>query len=464
MELPREALDRARRARDARFDGRFFIAVTTTRIYCRPICPAPSPKDAHVRYFSTAVEAEEAGFRPCLRCRPEAAPGTPAWHGTRGLVSRAVRLIAEGALDEGRVDQLAERLGITARHLRRLLVQHLGATPLRVARGRYECRLPYRAPYDWDAALAFLRARATPGVEQVSASTYRRTISVGGAAATIEVSNAAARSMLTLSARLVDPRALLDVVDRTRRIFDTSANPTVIAGDLEGDPLLRDLSRRHPGLRVIGAWDGFEIAVRAILGQQISVRAATTLAGRLAAAFGSPYKVQGFRGSEVQKFGSEVERFDAQWRPDLNRLFPTPAQLVGAPIEQAGVMPARAETIRQLARRVADGAIVFDARTSAVANVAALRAVPGIGEWTAQYIAMRALTVPDAFLSTDLILRRVAGNLTARDLERRAEAWRPWRAYAVMLLWQGGNDDVENVERRGGRAAADRGVVALGAE
>ena len=439
MDLPREALDRARRARDARFDGRFFIAVTTTGIYCRPICPAPSPKDAHVRYFSTAAGAQEAGFRPCRRCRPEAAPGTPAWHGTRGLVSRAMRLIAEGALDDGSVEALAERLGITGRHLRRLFVHHLGATPLGIARGRYRCKLPYRPPYDWDAALDFLRARATPGVEHVSATTYRRTIRCSHCVGAIEVSNAASTSALMVTVRVPDPRVLLDVVERTRRMFDAGANPLAIAGDLARDPLLGQRSRRHPGLRVVGGWDGFELAVRAILGQQISVRAATTVAGRLAATFGTP--------------------IDSD--PALDRLFPSAQQLANAAIEQVGVMPTRAAAIRHLARRVCEGVIAFDERTNATATVAALRAVPGIGEWTAQYVAMRALAEPDAFLGTDLILRRVAGNVTARELECRADAWRPWRAYAVMLLWQGANDVVDNVEHRGTRVVAD-GRLATG--
>ncbi|MEO8677633.1 MAG: AlkA N-terminal domain-containing protein [Vicinamibacterales bacterium] len=479
MDLDRRVCDRARRSRDARFDGRFFIGVTTTRIYCRPICPARAPKDEHVRYFPTAAAAQAAGFRPCLRCRPEASPGTPAWSGTSGVVSRALRLISEGALDESGVAPLADRLGVTDRHLRRLFLQHLGATPLEVALTRrvhfakklldettlscrqvamaagfgslrrfngqirrtysrtptelrrlarrggsvepkgstpptgvtYRFRLAYRPPYDWPAALAFLAARATPGVECVDAAGYWRTISLGGKQGTIRVSRADTGDALNLEVRFPDPRALLLIVERVRRIFDLGADPAVIADQLGDDPLLRASFRKHPGIRTLGAWDGFELAVRAIIGQQISVRGATTIAGRIAAMFGTP------------------------------SLFPTPAQLMAAPIEEAGVIAARATAIRELAGRVADGRVVFGETCDPAAAVGALRSIRGIGEWTAHYIAMRALGEPDAFPSGDVVLRRMSGGLTARELDRRAEAWRPWRSYAVMLLWQSATDE-----------------------
>jgi len=464
MELDRRACDRARRSRDARFDGRFFIGVTSTGVYCRPICPARAPKDEHVRYFPTAAAAEAAGFRPCLRCRPEASPGTPAWLGTSGLVSRALRLISEGALDGDGVERLADRLGVTARHLRRLFLQHLGATPLEVALTRrvhfakklldettlafnqvafasgfgslrrfngqirrtyrrtptelrrlarlhvvsdpecYRFRLAY--PYDWDAVLAFLRARAIPGVESVKGSHYRRTITVEGKNGAIDVSPVEPSFALGLEVRFPDPRALLFIVEGVRRVFDLGADPAVIGEHLRADPLLREPLAKHPGIRTPGAWDGFELAVRAILGQQISVGAATTLAGRIASMFGSPVADDG----------------------ELERLFPTPAQLANSAIEQAGVVTARAEAIRSLACHVANGAIAFRSGIDGRATVSALRALPGIGDWTAEYIAMRALAEPDAFPSGDRVLRRVAGNLTARELDRRSEAWRPWRA------------------------------------
>lgn len=482
MELDRLACDRARRSRDARFDGRFFIAVTTTRIYCRPICPARSPKDENIRYYPTAAAAEAAGFRPCLRCRPEASPGTPAWLGTSGVVSRALRLIAEGALDRESVEALSARLGITARHLRRLFLQHVGATPLDVALTRrshfakklldettlsfsqvafaagfgsvrrfnaqvrrtysrtpsdlrrrktagasenhYCLTLSYRPPFDWDALIGFLAARATPGVEAVDAAGYRRTIAIDGKTGTISVAHCATRPAIELEVRFPDSRALLVIVERVRRMFDLGADPAVIAGHLAGDALLAPVMKRHPGLRTPGAWDGFELSVRAILGQQVSVAAATTIAGRLASRFGSPVDDEG----------------------GLDRIFPTPAQLAEAPIEEVGVIAARAETIRTLARAVAAGSVTFATVAASRDATQPLESLPGIGPWTAQYIAMRALGEPDAFLAGDLVLRRMAGGCTARALEERSERWRPWRAYAVMLLWQAATE--EQIARR----------------
>jgi AraC family transcriptional regulator of adaptative response / DNA-3-methyladenine glycosylase II len=251
-------------------------------------------------------------------------------------------------------------------------------------------------------------------VEVVDAATYRRTIVLDGKSGVIEVSRLDTGTALGLEVRFPDPRALLTIVERVRRIFDLVADPAIIAQHLRADPLLARAIARVPGVRTPGAWDGFELSVRAILGQQVSVSAATTVAGRVAALFGSP--VAGDRG--------------------VSRLFPTPAQLVSAPIERAGVMPARAETIRALAHAVMSGAIDLSWSADSRVVVAALVALPGIGRWTAEYIAMRALGEPDAWPTGDLVLRRVAGDLSARDLDRRADAWRPWRAYAVMLLWQ----------------------------
>lgn len=484
MELDRRACDRARRSRDARFDGRFFIAVTSTRIYCRPICPARAPNDNHILYYPTAAAAEAAGYRPCLRCRPEASPGTPAWLGTSGLVSRGLRLIGEGALDREGVEALSDRLGITARHLRRLFLQHVGATPLEVALTRrghfakklldettlslsqvafaagfgsvrrfnahiqhtysrtptelrrkraapggpaesYRLHLAYRPPLDWQALMGFLSARATPGVEVVEASSYRRTVSIADQTGTIAVSLSASKPAIELEVRFPDSRALLVIVERVRRMFDLGADPAVIAQHLGGDPWLGPVLTRHPGLRTPGAWDGFELSVRAILGQQVSVAAATTIAGRLA-----------------KRFGRVVEGADG-----LDRLFPTPAQLAAAPIEEVGVISARAESIRTLARAVMAGEIGFATAAAPETVTRALEALPGIGPWTAQYIAMRALGEPDAFMPGDLILRQMAGGCTARELEQHSQRWRPWRAYAVMLLWQAAKERDQSLRR-----------------
>lgn len=480
MELDRRVCDRARKSRDARFDGKFFIAVTTTRIYCRPICPARSPKDENVRYYPTAAAAQAAGFRPCLRCRPEASPGTPAWFGTSSVVSRGLQLIRDGALDREDVEEMADRLGVTARHLRRLFVQHLGAAPLEVALTRrvhfakklldethlpmaevafasgfgsvrrfngeirrtfsrtptevrrrarkhdadpdcYRFRLAYRPPYDWTAMLAFLAARATPGVESLREDRYERTISIGGKAGSIAVVPATGTPALFLEVRFGDPRSLLTIIERVRRMFDIGADPAVVAEQLSADPLLRRAAAAHPGIRVPGAWDPFELTVRAIIGQQISVRGATTIAGRVAQAWGTP-----IAGTQM-----------------LTHLFPSPAQLADAPLESAGITASRATTIRTLARAVRDGTLSFEGSSP----LTVLAAISGIGDWTTQYVAMRALNEPDAFPSGDLVLRHMAGDCAARELERLSQAWRPWRAYAVMLLWQAARDLDEQTRR-----------------
>jgi len=483
MELDRAVCDRAVRSRDARFDGRFFTAVTTTRIYCRPVCPAPLPKAENVRYFASAAAASAAGFRPCLRCRPEAAPGTPAWAGTCAVVSRALRLIDAGGLDEGRgLDAFAEGLGVTARHLRRLFLRHLGATPVQVACTRrvhlakrlidetdlpftdvafssgfgslrgfnrgirrtygraptglrrsarstistdpargYSFRLAYRPPYDWDAVLGFLRSRAIPGVEEVDGSGYRRTLTLDGVAGRIGVRHAVNARALELDVHFPDPRSLLRIVARVRGMFDLGADPAVIRAHLGRDVLLAAPLRRHAGIRTPGAWDGFELAVRAIVGQQVSVAAASTIAGRLAALFGTAW-------------GSE-------------RLFPTAEQLAGAEVETAGIVRSRAAAIRQLARAVADGAIRFGPGAEPRESQSLIRAIPGVGDWTAQYVAMRAWGDPDALPGGDLVLRRATGARTASELERRAEPWRPWRSYAAILLWQDAVDRANGGQR-----------------
>jgi AraC family transcriptional regulator, regulatory protein of adaptative response / DNA-3-methyladenine glycosylase II len=486
LELDRKACDRARLSRDPRFDGRFFIAVTSTGVYCRPICPARTPKEENVRYFPTAAAAEAAGFRPCLRCRPEASPGTPAWLGTSGLVSRALRLIGEGALDGAGVDALADRLGVTARHLRRLFLQHLGATPQKVAHTRrvhfakklvdetalpfhqvafasgfgslrrfnaqvrdtfrrtptelrrlarkktelepesYRFQLAYRPPYDWAGVLAFLGARAVPGVESVEGSRYRRTITVDGKSGTVDVSPIPSRFALTLEVRFPDSRALLAIVERVRGLFDLGADPAVIGAHLGVDPLLRGLLARHPGVRAPGAWDGFEIAVNAVLARGSSEGATREVSGTLVSMFGLP---------------AAAGRGPA-------RLFPEPARLATAPLERAGIPPDKAATLRALARQTADGTLSFGSAFQESASLAALEALPGIDAPTLSYIAMRAFGAPDAFPA-------VAS--TEADLEIRSISWRPWRAYAAMLLWQRNADSERSRGSRRSRHDADVG-------
>lgn len=449
MVLDPEACYRALKARDARFDGRFFTGVRTTRIYCRPICPAPAPQRKNCIFFPNAAAAQEAGFRPCLRCRPEVAPDTPAWNGTCSTVARAVRLIADGALDEGSVADLANRLGIGERHLRRLFEEHVGASPVSVAgtrrllfakelltdtplpittiafaagfssvrrfnhviretyrRSARELRrrkppatkalvlsLPYRPPYNWSALVRFLAPRAIPGVERVTAEAYSRTIWIDGCAGSVEVSPLAGADRLVARIELENLRPLARVAERLRRLFDTGAPIEEIETRLA--PLLRGNS----GVRVPGAWDVFELVIRAILGQQITVKGASTLAGRL-----------------VEKYGEPTE---------YGRLFPLAATLARADLSSVGLPRARAHSVRAVAEAFAS--------PTPPETADALRKLPGIGDWTAQYIAMRAFNEPDAFPSTDLGLVKAAG----RDVAAQSEAWRPWRAYAAMHLWMG---------------------------
>jgi AraC family transcriptional regulator of adaptative response / DNA-3-methyladenine glycosylase II len=485
MAIPRETpdLDRERcyaalRSRDARFDGRFFVGVRTTGIFCRPVCPARTPKLANVRFFACAAAAQADGFRPCKRCRPETSPGTPAWLGSSAIVSRALRLIGEGGLDEAPVDAFAVRLGIGDRQLRRLFARHLGASPAEIARarrvhfarrlidettlpmtevahsagfksirdfnfavratfgrsprelraarpkreglgeGELVVKLPYRPPLDFAGVLGFLRLRAIPGVEWVGDGRYRRTIEQDGAAGAIELHAIPGADQLEMRVSLLAYDGLIRIVERARRIFDLGADPLQITSALRRSPLLAARLRRAPGLRVPGAWDGFELAVRAVLGQQVSVKGATTLAGRLVQSFGKPVAGVG---------------------EGLTHVFPRPQALAEADLARIGIPGARAETLRALARAVATGGLRLDAAQGLDEAVARLVAIPGIGAWTAHYVAMRALGEPDAFPASDLGLRRAlaSGGVapSARELARIAESWRPWRAYAAVALW-----------------------------
>ena len=472
MELDWRVCSRARISRDPRFDGKFFIGVRGSKVYCRPICPAPTAKEKNCRYFPTAAAAAEAGYRPCLRCRPECSPGTPAWIGTPNTVSRALRLISESGLDGG-VEALAQHLGVGSRHLRRLFIRHLGAAPNAVAQTRrlhfakklidettlpmqevaaasgfgcvrrfnaairttykrtptqirrlsrqavslpedqYLFHLRFRPPYDWQGMLAFLGPRATSGVEAVEGNLYRRSIFFQGAAGYFEVSCDNESNTLVVRVQFGDPRALFFIIERVRAMFDLNADWTAITGVLRADPLLSDSLRSNPGLRVPGCWNGFELGVRAILGQQITVKGATRLAGAL-----------------VNKFG---QRFSAS--NGLSHVFPQPSSLAEADVASIGLPKARARTIQSFARAVRDNQISFEGVLDCSAFLLRLCDIPGIGKWTAQYIAMRTLGEPDAFPSGDLGLLRSLSLENPRDLEQRAEAWRPWRAYAAMYLW-----------------------------
>jgi len=467
--------------RDRRFDGVFFVGVSTTGIYCRPICPAKTPGRSRCSFYDTAAQAEAAGFRACFRCRPELAPGLARAEvdAVDRLVATAAARIGEGALNDRAVDALAAELGVSARHLRRAMEARLGVSPIGLAQtrrlalakqllqdthlplteiafaagfqsvrrfnavfaevmgsaprtlrraystapdtlGALALRLDYRAPYDFAEVLRFLAARAIPGVEQVDGERYRRVVREAGALGTIEVGRDPRRDalVLTVSASLLP--VLMRLVGRVRVLFDLDARPDVIDGVLGRDPLLAARIARRPGLRVPGAIDGFEAGIRALLGQQVSVAAATTLAGRFAERLGAPY--DGGAG--------------------LSRRFPTPREVVDAGVDRIaklGLPGARAAAVHGFAAAVEAKRLPLDGR-DVDAFVAAATALPGIGPWTAHYLAMRALHLPDAFPAADLGIKKALGGASPRDAEARAEAWRPFRAYAVMHLWTGSGD------------------------
>ena len=481
MDLDADAFYRALQTRDPRLDGKVFVGVRSTGVYCRPICPARTPKRENVEFHLSAASAQEAGFRPCLRCRPESSPDLGAWRGTSNTVSRALAMIEAGALDGGDVEALADRLGVGERQLRRLFRRHLGASPVAVAQTRrvllakqllHETRLPmtevalasgfgsvrrfnetfqqlfdrppaalrrqrvetyegeggavtlrlsYRPPYDWPAMAAFLTERAIPGVETVSAERYARTLKVGDATGVVMV-EPDEKDRLRVTAWFADLRALPEVIRRVRRVFDLAADPQAIAAHLARDPVLAPRVAARPGLRAPGAWDAFELAVRAVLGQQVTVGAARGLAGRLAAAYGEPIEHPAAMGL------------------GLSRLFPGPEQLMDRDVAALGMPKARGAAVAALAAAAHADPRLFDVGRTLEEAVARLRALPGIGEWTAHYIALRALREPDAFPHADVgLLRALAGPDGQRpgptELLARAEAWRPWRAYAAQHLW-----------------------------
>jgi AraC family transcriptional regulator, regulatory protein of adaptative response / DNA-3-methyladenine glycosylase II len=481
-DLDREACYRAIQTRDVRFDGQLFVAVRTTGIYCRPICPAMTPKFENCTFYSNAAAAQAAGFRPCLRCRPELAPHLFAQIGTGSTVRRALRLIGEGALDRSSVEDLARRLGVSDRHLRQLFAKHLGTSPTTVAQtqrvlfakqliddttlsmtdiamaagfssirrfndvfqkiyqkppsalrrlstlkeniqpSEITLKLPFSPPYPWTILNQFMAARVTPGLESISVAFYRRTIRLGEHQGWLEVRPVEGYNYLI--AKLYFPQVTLlnQIVERLRRMFDLNANVGEISAHLQGDRTLRPIVNAIPGLRLLGAWDSFEFAVRAILGQQVSVAAATTFASRLVATYGEPLAIS-----------------NSSFAPELQWVYPRPEVLATADLTRLGIVRARAIAIQSLAKLVAEDPQFFDRFQSLEDAVHQLQQLPGIGAWTAHYIAMRALGEPDAFPATDLGLIRAMEKLgqpvTATQLVEISQAWRPWRAYAAMYLW-----------------------------
>lgn len=485
MELPgREICYRALQSRDARFDGLIFVGVLSTGIYCRPVCPASTARLSQCQFFSSAAAAQQAGFRPCLRCRPETAPHPVSWKGSSNTISRALSLIQEGALDEQglTVADLAAHLGLGDRQLRRLFLQHLGASPIAVAQTRRilfakqllhettlpmgqiaiasgygsvrrfnECfqtlfqrppsalrkamqnevevaqtgvtlRLRYYPPYDWNSILNFLAARSIPGMESVSRGRYRRTVAIGKFSGSIEVSHLAQKNSLELKIFFPRVKELSQLVQRARRVFDIGVYIETITEHLSQDPFLKGSLSVRPGLRAPGGWDGYELAVRAILGQQITVAGARTLAGKLVEAHGKP-----------------VSRAFCPF-PELTHVFPEAASIATIKDIELGMPESRRRTLQALALAATADANLFRTGKNMQETIDRLRSIPGIGEWTAHYIALRALRETDAFPATDIGLLRgmaklLGRSVTAKELVSYAEAWRPWRAYAAQHLW-----------------------------
>lgn len=472
-------------ARDARFDGCFFVAVKSTGIYCRPICPARTPKASSCLFVETAAAAEQAGFRPCLRCRPELAPSSPAV----SLPEALYGAIRARALQGDSVDELAAHAGFSARQLRRLMIRAFGVTPVEIMQTerllfakkllqetalpmaqvalsagfksvrrfnalflrRYslsptqlrrtgavsitggsdplQLRLAWRPPFAWSELLEYLSRRAAPGVEWVDAerTRYARTVNMSGHLGWVQVERSDAGPWLEVTLPAALAPASWPILTRLRALFDLDANPVNIDAHLHSDPLLAASVKRHPGLRVPGTWEPFELAVRAVLGQQISVAGASTLAARLA-----------------EKFGESIQTPFA-W---LNRLAPTARILATAPPEEIasiGLPKARAATLHELAAAAERGELQFGPAATIEGVVTALRKIRGIGEWTAQYVAMRALRFPDAFPAADLGVCKALAPAGAdlpneKEVSARAAAWRPWRAYATLHLWQSLHD------------------------
>ncbi|MBS2021603.1 MAG: DNA-3-methyladenine glycosylase 2 family protein [Deltaproteobacteria bacterium] len=477
---------RALTARDPRFDGVFFTGVTSTGIFCRPVCPARTPREDRCRFFAHAAEASQAGFRPCLRCRPELAPGLSPLEASPRLVQRAMARIEQGVLEEESLEGLADALGTSSRHLRRAFLKELGVTPVEYAQtqrllsakrlltetalpvsevafasgfrsirrfnasfkerlrldptglrrrapGRerleddprlpLELVLAFRPPLAWDELLGFLAARAIPGVEWVSEGRYLRTVRLGEVSGVIQVGPPRERTLPVSMSHALWP-VVVPLLAKVRALFDLDARPDAIAQVLADDPHLGWRLGQAPGIRVPGAFDGFELAVRAILGQQVSVKGATTLAGRLVEAFGAP----------VQSA-----------HPVLTRSFPPPRAIAQAnpkELSKLGILPARAQTLVSLAREIDQGRLVLRPGVDAHATLAQLESLPGVGPWTSHYIGLRALRWLDAFPHGDLWLRRAIAPSarpgdapSSRELLQASEAWRPFRAVAALLLW-----------------------------
>lgn len=469
-------------ARDPRFDGVFYIGVTSTGIYCRPICPAKTPKEANCRFYNSAEAAEKDSFRPCLRCRPELAPGSAPVDDAHRIAHLITQRIEEGLIDnDAGLETIADQFELSSRQIRRIVQKELGVSPIELIQTRRlllakqlltetalsvteiafasgfsslrrfndafqtrYCMAPtrlrkeaadgkevssatdtstlqisYRPPYDWKGILNFLSMRTIKSVEWVTEDAYARTVRLGEHTGWVRLTHAPQRNALMMEFTHSLTPVLPALMSRIRNLFDLNARPDVISAHLQKDTLLKKAVQKNPGLRVPGAFDGFELATRAILGQQVTVKAATTLACRLMEAYGDPIQTPFV---------------------ELCRLSPLPeklAKLEIGDIAKHGIVSARSKSIIALAQGCASGELTLDAGMHPENAVKQLDDLPGIGPWTANYIAMRALRWPDAFPKEDIAIRNNLGGVTAKEAEAMSQAWRPWRSYAVLHIWNG---------------------------
>ncbi|MEO7110417.1 MAG: AlkA N-terminal domain-containing protein [Polyangiaceae bacterium] len=481
MRLDPDACYKVLLARDRRFDGLFFVAVSTTGIYCRPICPARTPGRDRVTFYRHAAEAEQAGYRACFRCRPEVAPrnSEASTDAIPRLVRQALSKIEQGYLNDQSLEDLAVSLGVSSRHLRRSIEAEIGVSPVMLAqtrrlalakqllhdtnlpmaeiahaagfasvrrfnalvqsrfgrsptslrkthgesakRGTFTLRLDYRPPFDWQHLLGFLGDRAMHGIERVEGGSYFRSIAMGDSAYEIEVTNDAQRSRIVAEVPVQLAPLAMDLSNRLRQLFDLDARPDVIEKELGRDKWLGPIVKKQRGTRLPGAFDSFEIAVRSVLGQQVTVAGATTLAKRV-----------------VEKFGRQVS-VGENGGSSIARIFPSADTIANASLADVraiGMPEARAKTLTALAQKISDGDLVLAAGADPEAAIESMTAISGIGNFTSQVVAMRALRYVDAFPSSDLGVRKALNSKNARELDGRAEAWRPWRAYAVIHLWR----------------------------
>jgi AraC family transcriptional regulator, regulatory protein of adaptative response / DNA-3-methyladenine glycosylase II len=477
-------LYKALTARDSRFDGIFFVGVTSTHIYCRPICPVKTPKETNCRFFNSPQEAEQEGFRPCLRCRPELAPGSAPVDDSQRIAHLIVQRIEERTTDDDTgLEAIADQFELSSRQIRRIIQKELGVSPVQLIltrrlllakqlltetslpvteiafasgfsslrrfndafNSRYgmppsrlrkravddasvvigdntsTLQLSYRPPYDWTGILAFLKARQLKGVEWVTDRFYTRTVHLGDCKGWVKVMQAKAKDALMLEFTHSLTPVLPALLSRVRDLFDLNARPDIINKHLGKDEILAPLVKANPGMRAPGAFKGFEMGLRAILGQQVTVKAATTIAGRIVGAFCEPV---------VTPY------------PELNYLTPSPAKIAKASVDDLakhGIVSARCKSMIALAQAHVSGDLSLEsgAHHDPNATIERLAQLPGIGQWTAHYIAMRALRWPDAFPKGDIVVLNSLGGVTAKKAEEISQAWRPWRSYATVYLWRG---------------------------